>query len=284
MMESVLNPVQLIYINLIMDILGALALASTRPTTDIAQERAGQGNIMTPFMYRQIFGCMLGMIAIMMVVMYGSSAIFDLSYKNSDPALEGEKRLHFTLVWNTFIFLNVFNLINCRDVSPTKMHGFGGLIRNKLTLFIILIIIAVQITACFTFLGFPIFKASLVLDDTRDPEKEGEEGEPYNDAGRHFAISVVCGASILLVNALLKLIPSRWISKMPQLDESKSIGGNTRIMAAYDKQAKSKAFSGKKTGAAEQVPEEDPEGDYQEDQEDPYSNNPYSNDEGYEKA
>lgn len=224
-------------------------------------------------MYRQILGCMLGMIAIMMVVMYGSDAIFKLDYSNSDPALEGSKRLHFTLVWNTFIFLNVFNLINCRDVSPTKMHGFGGLIRNKLTLFIILIIIAVQITACFTFLGFPIFKASLVLDDG------------YADAGRHFAISVVCGASILLTNALLKLIPSRWISKMPQLDESKSIGGNTRIMAAYDKQAKSKAFSGKKTGAAEQVPEEDPEGDYQEDQEDPYSNNPYSNnDEGYEKA
>jgi len=284
MMESVLNPVQLIYINLIMDILGALALASTRPTTDVAQYRAGQGNIMTPFMYRQILGCMLGMIAIMMVVMYGSDAIFNLDYSNSAPALEGEKRLHFTLVWNTFIFLNVFNLINCRDVSPTKMHGFGGLIRNKLTLFIILIIIAVQITACFTFLGFPIFKASLVLDDNRAEDENGKI-EPYDDAGRHFAISIVCGASILLVNALLKLIPSRWISKMPQLDESKSIGGNTRIMAAYDKQAKSKAFSGKKTGAAEQVPEEDPEGEFQEDQEDPYSNNPYSNnDEGYEKA
>lgn len=41
MTESVLNPVQLIYINLIMDILGALALASTRPTTDIAQYTAG---------------------------------------------------------------------------------------------------------------------------------------------------------------------------------------------------------------------------------------------------
>ncbi len=48
MTESVLNPVQLIWINLIMDILGALALASTRPTTDIAKYQAGQGNIMTP--------------------------------------------------------------------------------------------------------------------------------------------------------------------------------------------------------------------------------------------
>merc|ERR1712109_303809 len=159
--------------------------------------------------------------------MYAGPSIFDAKYKNSDTALEVNKRINFTLIWNTFIFLNVFNLINCRDVSANKMHGFGGLIRNKLTCFVILIIIAVQIVSCFTFLGYPFFKASLVLD------------------------------------------------------ESKSIGGNTKIMAAYDKQAKSKAFSGKKAGAAE----EDPEGSYQQDQEDPYGNDPYSNnDEGYEKA
>lgn len=34
--QSALNPVQLIYINLIMDIFGALALAATRPQTDLA--------------------------------------------------------------------------------------------------------------------------------------------------------------------------------------------------------------------------------------------------------
>ena len=63
---------------------------------------------------------------------------------------------------------------------------------------------------------------------------------------------------------------------MPQLDENKSIGGNTRIMAAYDKQAKAKAFSGKKGGAAvEQVPEEDPEDGYA-DGENPYGTGPYS--------
>lgn len=56
MTESCLNAVQLIYINLIMDILGALALASTRPQTDIAKYAAGQEKLMTPFMYRQILG------------------------------------------------------------------------------------------------------------------------------------------------------------------------------------------------------------------------------------
>lgn len=42
MTQSALNPVQLIYINLIMDIFGALALAATRPQTDLAKVRRWQ--------------------------------------------------------------------------------------------------------------------------------------------------------------------------------------------------------------------------------------------------
>ena len=274
MMESVLNPVQLIYINLIMDVLGALALASTRPTTDIARYPAGQGNIMTPFMYRQIFGGMIGMLAIMMVVMYAGKSIFEIDYAVADDALDGPKRIHFTLIWNTFVFLNVFNLINCRDVSATGMNGFSGLFRNKLTWIVLLIIIGIQIAACFTFLGAPFFKASLVLD------------EGYGEGWRHFMVCVVAASSILLVNALMKLIPQRWVAKVPQLDESKSIGGSTRLMAAYDKQAKAKAFS-KKGAAAEVVADEDPEAGF-DDENNPYGSqaNPYSRDEsdGYRQA
>jgi len=165
MTESCLNAVQLIYINLIMDILGALALASTRPQTDIAKYAAGQEKLMTPFMYRQIFGVTAFQILIMMVIMFGGKSIFNLSYSNSTMTIDDDvygksKKLHFTLIWNTFVFLQVFNLINCRDVSATKTHGFSGLLRNTLTWIIILIIAAVQIVSCFTFIGVPIFEAS----------------------------------------------------------------------------------------------------------------------------
>ena len=39
--DSALNAVMLIWVNLIMDILGALALSSTRPTAEIAYYRCG---------------------------------------------------------------------------------------------------------------------------------------------------------------------------------------------------------------------------------------------------
>jgi len=50
---------------------------------------------------------------------------------------------HFTLIFNTFVFLQVFNLINCRDVGKTKMHGFRALHRNHLTYMIILLIVVI---------------------------------------------------------------------------------------------------------------------------------------------
>ena len=137
------------------------------------------------------------------------------------------KREHFTLIWNTFIWLQFWNLINCRDVSAEKMHGFEKLPRNFLTWVILLIIAGVQIAGCFTFLGFLIFEA-------RKTE------------AREFAVCVTAAASVVPANALLKLIPSRWIAKMPSLDESKSLGGGSKLMSAYEKQASAKALPARK--------------------------------------
>ena len=136
---------------------------------------------------------------------------------------------HFTLIWNCFVFLQFFNLINCRDVSAHKMHGFSQLYRNISTMMVLLIILGVSFFACFTFLGRAVFEAS-------------------KQDGREYLITIVMGASVLLINCLLKFIPDRWVAKMPSMDESKSVGANNALMNAYNKQAQAKAFQ--KKGAA----------------------------------
>ena len=130
MTEGILNATQLIYINLIMDIFGALALASTRPIAG-TERYDTTGKILTPAMYRQIFGMTLFMIAIMMVIMFAGQNIFDLPYLASTQTIDKDilglgknKMTHFTLCWNCFVFLQIFNLINCRDVSSNGMNGF----------------------------------------------------------------------------------------------------------------------------------------------------------------
>lgn len=111
------------------------------------------------------------------------------------------KRLHFTLIFNTFVFLQVFNLVNCREVSPTKGNGFAGLWGNWYTILVLVVIVATQFVTCFTFIGYLLFEAS-------------------NDCTtQQFCVCVVIGASCSLADALLKYIPLSWVAKVPQLDE-----------------------------------------------------------------
>ena len=90
------------------------------------------------------------MIVIMMVIMFAGKSVFNLEYFSSTQTIDkdilgfGKQKMeHFTLIWNTFIFLQVFNLINCREVSASGMNGFSGLHRNILTVLIILLIIGI---------------------------------------------------------------------------------------------------------------------------------------------
>lgn len=187
---------------------------------------------MTSHMYRQIFGCTIGMVVIMMVVMCADRSLFDLTYDNYESTINNaDKMTGYTLCFNTFIFLQIFNMINCRDVSANKKHGCSSIHRNLLTWVIILVLIVVQILACFTFLGVPVFETSL---------NAGINVE----AGRHFSISLVCASGILLINALMKCVPARWITKIvPKLNERRPIGENSSFMQAYERHAKAKMIS-----------------------------------------
>lgn len=240
MTEGALNATQLIYINLIMDIFGALALASTRPSQK-TERHDNSSQVLTSAMYRQIFGISLFMIAIMMVIMYAGKSIFELNYFAATQTIDKDifgfgkaKMEHFTLIWNTFVFLQVFNLINCRDVTSSGRNGFSGLHRNLMTIFIILLIIGVQFLSCFTFLGRIFFEAA-------------------HTGAREWMVCVVAASSVLMANALIKFIPESIFAKA-QLNEKEPIGGNSKFLKAYDSHAKKKAFKSEAAAAGTYTP------------------------------
>lgn len=201
---------------------------------------------MTGVMYRQIIGNALYMIFVMMIVMYAGQSIFELPYFASTQTIDNDiwginKMKHFTLCWNTFIFLQFFNMINCRDVTATGMNGFSRLHTNVTTWLILLCIFAVQFFACFTWLGRPIFETRGVTD-------------------RDFFVTVAAASSILVVNNLFKLIPESLVSKIPAIDEENAVGGENRLMNLYDAQA-----TGELPGLANNFGEKT-EGEYAEDE------------------
>ena len=136
---------------------------------------------------------------------------------------------HFTLIWNTFIFLQVFNLINCRDVTSNGMNGFSGLHKNFLTVMIILLIIGIQFLSCFTFLGRIFFEAAYT-------------------GPREWMVTIVAASSVLLANILLKFVPEGIFAKA-QINEAEPIGANSTLGRFYDN-AKGTAFKPKSDAAA----------------------------------
>merc|ERR1711990_703620 len=79
--ESPINAVQLIWINLIMDILGALALASTRPTTETARTPIKTDTLMEHHHYRAIYLNGIWMFLMMVIVIVFHKPMYDLSYE-----------------------------------------------------------------------------------------------------------------------------------------------------------------------------------------------------------
>ncbi|KZV47281.1 calcium-transporting ATPase 11, plasma membrane-type [Dorcoceras hygrometricum] len=94
-----LTAVQLLWVNMIMDTLGALALA-TEPPHDGLMMRPPVGrnvNLITKTMWRNIIGQSFYQLAVLGVLLLDGKRIFNLNDKDSDATLN-------TLVFNTFVF------------------------------------------------------------------------------------------------------------------------------------------------------------------------------------
>lgn len=102
--SSVLTAVQLLWVNLIMDTLAALALATDPPQDSVLDrkpEPRGTG-IISVTMWKMIIGQAIYQLVITLLIYYGSPSI--LSYDDNI-----EKAQLNTLVFNTFVWMQIFN-------------------------------------------------------------------------------------------------------------------------------------------------------------------------------
>ena len=104
--ESVLNAVQLLWVNLIMDTFAALALATDPPNRSVLDRKPDRKSapLITLRMAKMIFGQAICQLAITFVLNFGGPKL--LGYDVHD---ETEKKALNTLVFNTFVWLQIFN-------------------------------------------------------------------------------------------------------------------------------------------------------------------------------
>ena len=132
--DSPLNAIQMLWVNLIMDSFASLALATEKPSNKLLERKPYKrdSSILTPFMKANILSQGIFQILILLFIIFKGDKLFGV---NSDRELEHyewnkEHGYHFTIFFDVFVFLQVFNSINARKLNQKEINIFEGIKDN----------------------------------------------------------------------------------------------------------------------------------------------------------
>ena len=188
--DSPLKTIQLLWVNLIMDSFGALALATRGPSDDLLNRPPyGRGDqLLNNLLLRNIIGHVVYQIIVLLLCLFGIFDVFKLKHltPDSDQTQDDvDELLTSGFLFNAFVYMQVFNLPNSRLSGP-NMKFFEGLFTN-IYFDLIFIGIAVVQAIIIQFCG-PAFKHE-ALD------------------WKGWVISLAFGVGSLIIGFLLRLIP-----------------------------------------------------------------------------
>ncbi|KAL5182906.1 Calcium-transporting ATPase 10, plasma membrane-type [Glycine soja] len=136
-----LNTVQLLWVNLIMDTLGALALA-TEPPTDSLMDQSPKGRrepLVSNIMWRNLLIQAMYQVSVLLILNFRGVSLLALRDEPNRPAIKVKN----SLIFNAFVLCQVFNEFNAR--KPDKFNIFKGVTRNYLFMGIVGITVVLQI-------------------------------------------------------------------------------------------------------------------------------------------
>ncbi|KAM4588162.1 plasma membrane calcium-transporting ATPase 2 isoform 8-T12 [Odontesthes bonariensis] len=143
--DSPLKAVQMLWVNLIMDTFASLALATEPPTESLLKRKPYGRNkpLISSTMTKNILGHGVYQLIIIFTLLFAGEQIFDIDNGRNAP-LHSPPSEHYTIIFNTFVMMQLFNEINAR-----KIHGernvFDGIFRNPIFCSIVFGTFAMQI-------------------------------------------------------------------------------------------------------------------------------------------
>ncbi|KAK2871829.1 hypothetical protein FQN49_002790 [Arthroderma sp. PD_2] len=183
--ESVLTAVQLLWVNLIMDTFAALALATDPPTDTILDRKPEPKSspLITLTMWKMIIGQSIYQLIVTFILNFAGRGILNVGHTEKD------ERVFKALIFNAFVWMQIFNQYNSRRID-NKLNIFEGILRNKWFVGIQFIIVGGQVLIIFV--GGQAFSV----------ERLG---------GRDWGISLILGLISIPVAVLIRFIPDSFV-------------------------------------------------------------------------
>jgi P-type Ca2+ transporter type 2C len=140
-------------------------------------------------MWKMIIGQSIFQLVVVLVLYFAGDSI--LNYNTSIPS---EKLQLDTIIFNVFVWMQIFNELNCRRLD-NKFNVFVGIHRNLFFILINAIMIGLQVGI--------IFIGSRVFDI-----------DPDGLNGVQWAISILIAAFSLPWGVLVRIFPDEWFAKV----------------------------------------------------------------------
>lgn len=227
--EPPLTSTQMLWVNLIMDTFAALALATEPPQDSVLlrQPALKTDAIVNAIMWRNVIGQSIFQIIVLLVLLFCGGNMFNIDFEQSDDfyyTAESAKTfcaetfvattedpvclieeysatpkvLMYTIVFQTFVFMQLFNQINSRKLGERDFNVFSLFFNNPMFIAITIFTFGVQIAIV-------------------------QFGDRYmRCVPLSWEQNMICagiGAFSLIWGLILKFVPARWFEWI-RLEES----------------------------------------------------------------
>lgn len=193
--ESILSAVQLLWVNLIMDTLAALALATDPPSQKLLDRKPDRRNasLITSTMWKMIIGQSFYQLVVTLALFYAKTS-FPI-YNIPDPSLIDQKDIlnqESALVFNVFVWMQIFNQYNSRRLD-NGYNVFEGIFKNWYFLGIQVLIVGGQVLIMFV--GGVPFNIYVKLTPVQ------------------WGVSIILGFLSMPFAILIRLVPDEWCER-----------------------------------------------------------------------
>jgi Ca2+ transporting ATPase len=195
--DSPLSAVQMLWVNLIMDTFASLALA-TEPPGDALLHRppySRDESLISKTMLRNILGQAFYQFVVIIVLVFAGEWILDTPV-GSRMGHSAPPTSHYTMVFHTFVMMQVFNEVNARKIN-NEANVFDRVFSSPLFIIIVIGTIVVQFLIIVLAWAAPSFGTALKVVPL---------------TGEQHAAALLLGANGLLVGQIIRFVPAEWFT------------------------------------------------------------------------